>query len=134
MANDAPQLRGYTFSKPPDQYEVWWDKVTVNHTLADGSMRKYTKGFLLKFRFGWSKNWLNNDDYSNIAVMYNDASGMTLYPRPNTYSGLSYTVQLTNDFNMLPWHDLLEDTTRQGYEGKIEGEGLYVTASCNPWV
>ena len=130
MAHDAPKLRNYTFSHPPDKFEIWWDKVEQQHRLSDGSLRKYTKGFLFRFSFGWSKNWLNEDDYSNICIIYNETSALALFPRPDTYPSASFTVQLTNDFNLKPWKDFLEQSGSQGYEGTIEGEGLYMTATC----
>ena len=133
MAHDAPKLRGYTFSQPPDKFEVWWDKITEKLTLSDGSMRQYVKGFLLKFKFGWSKNWLNEDDYSNTVTIYNDTSGLSLYPRPNTYPNTSYVVHLTNDFDLKFWKDFLEASGSQGYEGSIEGEGRYVTSVATNW-
>src|SRR3990167_5982432 len=129
MANDAPQLRGYTFSHPPDKYELWWDKVIEKHTLSDGTMRQYRKGYILKFRFGWSKNWLNEDDFSNICVIYNDTSALSLVPRPNTYPSTSFTVHLTNDLDVKNWKDLLEASGLQSYEAKIEGEGFTITAT-----
>lgn len=130
MAHDAPKLRGYTFSKPPDKFEVWWDKVTEKLTLSDGSIRQYVKGFKLKFKFQWANNWLNEDDYSNTVLIYNDSSGLSLYPRPNTYPSTLFTVQLTNDLDLKPWKDFLESSGQQGYEGSIEGEGFYITATA----
>jgi hypothetical protein len=132
MAYDAPKLRGYTFSKPPDKYEVTWDKITERHELSDGLIRQYVKGFKIKFKFTWDKNWLNPDDYSNIVAMYNDTSALALYPRPDTFTTLNHTVQITNDLNFVPWNNLLE-TNNQAYEGSIEGEGFYLTSICTNW-
>ena len=134
MANDAPKLRNYTFSHAPDSFDVWWDKVTQKHELSDGSIRQYVKGFILKFKLSWKSNWLNEDDYSNIVAIYNDRSGLDFYPRPNTYPSLHYTVQMTNDFDMTFWNDLLEATGSQGFQGTLEGQGLYLTATCTTWV
>ena len=133
MANDIPTLRGYTFSKSPDNFQVWYDKVIQSHTLSDGSIRQFVKGFKLKFKFGWSKNWLNEADYSAIVAIYNDPSGMNFIPRPNTHTGFTATILLTNDFNITPWKDLLEGTGYQSYEGTIEGEAVGVTATAVSW-
>ena len=133
MAHDAPTLRGYTFSKPPDRYEVWWDRVVEKHRLSDGATRQYYKGYKLRFRFQWSKNWLNEDDYSNLVVIYNDESALALIPRPNTYPSTQYTVILTNDFDAKPWKDFLEVSGMQGFEGKIEGESYSVVATATGW-
>jgi hypothetical protein len=127
---DAPKLRGHTFSKPPDSFETWWDKVEQIHTLSDGTKRKYVKGYIFKFKFGWSKNWLSEDDYSNIATIYNDTSAIALYPRPDTYPSTSFNILLTNDLNFKFWHDYLEGGGRQGYEGVIEGEALFLTSTA----
>ena len=127
---DAPKLRGYTFSKPPDSFEVWWDKVEQIHTLSDGIKRKYVKGYIVKFKFGWSKNWLNEDDYSNVCTMYNDTSALALFPRPDTCPTATFNVHITNDLNLKFWHDYLEGTGLQGYEGTIEGEGFYLTSTA----
>ena len=131
---DSPKLRGYTFSHAPDDFRVWWDKVTQKHELSDGSIHQYVKGYLLKFKLSWKSNWITQDDYSNIVAMYNDRSGLDFYPRPNTYSSLHYTIQLTNDFDMTFWNDLLETNDQQGYQGSLEGECLYITATCTTWV
>jgi hypothetical protein len=132
MAFDAPKLRNYTFSKPPDKYEISWDRIVEKHELSDGIIRQYIKGFKMKFKFSWDKNWLNPDDYSNIVAMYNDTSALALYPRPDTYPSINYTVQITNDFNMTPWNSLLEKNN-QAYEGSIEGEGYFLTSTCTNW-
>jgi hypothetical protein len=130
MAHDAPKLRGHTFSKPPDKFECWWDRVTEVHTLSDGSKRQFRKGFLFKFRFSWDKNWLNENDYSALCRIYNDFSSLTLYPRPDTYPSDNFIVQVTNDLNAKWWNSFLETSGKQGYEGSIEGEGFSITATA----
>jgi len=133
MANDAPKLRGYTFTKPPDKFEIWWDKIEEKLTLSDGSTRKYFKGFKLKFKFGWSNNWLSSEDYSALCVIYADQSALALYPRPDIYPTRTHNVLLTNDLDFKAWRDLMEGTGIQGYEGTIEGETTTVTSTITGW-
>jgi hypothetical protein len=133
MAHDAPKIKGYTFSKPPDKFLCWWEKIEEIHSLSDGSKRKFRKGFKMHFKFSWDKNWLNEADYSALCAIYNDNSAMALYPRPNTYPSTNFTVQLTNDLNFPYWNSFLEATGKQCFEGTLEGEGFEVTATAVSW-
>lgn len=123
MANDSPKLNNYTFLHPPKPIRVWYEPQLVKHTLSDGSLVIYNKGFILKGILEWGGDgWIEDDDYSNIAVMYNQLTATArFYPRPNTYSARVFNVQITNNFNFIPHGGDLQ-IGRQLYEGSIEFE------------
>ena len=120
MANDSPKLNGYTFKHPPKPAVVYWEPQLVKHKLSDGSMAVYNKGFILKGRLEWGENgWIEQEDYSAIAVMYNQLTGTALfYPRPDTYPARCFNVRITNDFNFVP-HEGQLNRGQQLYEGTI---------------
>ena len=119
--SDAPRLNGYTFKHPPKPINVWWEPQLLKHQLADGSMAVYNKGFILKGKLEWGSNgWIEQDEYSNIAVMFNQLTGTAkFYPRYTTYPSRVFNVQITNDFNFVPHGGDLQ-TDRQLYQGSIE--------------
>ena len=120
MANDSPKLNNYTFKHPPKPSECWWEPMLVKNSLSDGATVVYNKGFKLVGKLEWGKNgWVDQDDYSNIAVMYNELTGTALfYPRPDTYPTRNFKVHITNDFDFVP-HDGLLQVGKQFYEGTI---------------
>ena len=120
MANDSPKLNGYVFKHPPKPSECSWEPQLVKHKLSDGTVAVYNKGFILKGTLSWGKDgWVEQDDYSNIALMYNQLTGTAVfYPRPDTYPTRCFNVQINNDFNFIP-HDGLLNSKRQLYEGSI---------------
>ena len=123
MANDSPKLAGYTFKHPPKPANVFWEPQLIKHRLSDGTMAVYNKGFILKGELIWGDNgWVEQDDYSNIAVMFNQLTGTALfYPRPDTYATRSFKVHIVNDFNFMPHGGDLQ-RNRQFYEGSIAFE------------
>ena len=132
--HDAPTLRGYTFSRPPSENTVEWEKIFIKHKLANGAIRTYFKGYRPYFTLRWKDEWLTADDFSNLCVIYNDTSATLSYlPRPDTYSGTTFNVYITNDFEFTPHDDQLE-SINQKYEGRIEMEGISITATCTNWV
>lgn len=124
MAFDSPKIGGYVFKIPPKPIEVYWEPQLTKNQLADGHTVVYNKGFILKGELQWGRDgWCDNDDYSNIAVLYNQFTATALfYPRPDTYPTRYFRVQITNDFNFVP-HDSLLNIGRQLYEGSIVFEG-----------
>ena len=135
MAHDSPKLAGYTFKHPPTEIDVYWEPQLIQHRLSDGSLASYNKGFILKGKFGWGRDsWIDGDEYSNIAVMYNQLTSTAQFqPRPNTYSNRTFNVQISNDFNFVP-HGGLLGTDRQLYEGSITFESSIgdITATATP--
>ena len=121
MAYDSPKLAGYTFNHPPKPSDVSWEPMLAKHKLSDGATVIYNKGFKLVGKLEWGKSgWIDQDDYSNITVMFNELTGTALfYPRPNTYPTRSFKVHITNDFNFVPHDDLLNKGGKQLYEGSI---------------
>ena len=120
MANDSPTLAGHTFKHPPLPYRAFWEPNIVGHRLSDGSVATFKKGFVFKAVLEWGDgSWIDGDDYSNIAVMYNQLTGTAVFtPRPNTNPSRNFNVQITNDFNFTPHQSLLQQG-RQLYEGSI---------------
>jgi len=123
MSLDAPKLAGFTFTHPPKPINVWWEPQLIKHQLSDGSVAVYNKGFILKGVMEWGNDgWIGQDEYSNVAVMYNQFTATALfYPRPDTYSTRRFHIQLTNNFNFTP-HDGDLQIGRQLYAGSIEFE------------
>lgn len=120
MAYDSPKINGYTFKHPPKPADVYWELQLVKHRLSDGSLAVYNKGFILKGKLEWGSNgWLEQADYSNVVVMYNQLSATArFFPRPDTYPTRFFNVRISNDFNFVP-HGGDLNTTRQLYEGTI---------------
>ena len=119
MANDSPKLAGHIFNIPPKPYRAWWEPNLIKHRLSDGSLAVYKKGFILKVELQWGENgWLKDGDYSAVTQMYNQLTATArFYPRPDTYAGRAFNVQLSNDFNFVPHGSDLRG--RQLYEGSI---------------
>ena len=120
MANDSPTLAGYTFKHPPKPARIWWEPNLIKHRLSDGTLAVYKKGFILKAELIWgSDGWIDQDDYSNIAIMYNQLTATALfYPRPDTYPIRFFNVHIVNDFNFVPHGGDLQNG-KQYYEGSI---------------
>lgn len=123
MANDSPTLNGFTFRHAPKPANVFWEPQFVQHKLSDGTVAVYNKGFILKGSLEWSSDgWIDNDEYSNVALMYNQLTATCVYtPRPDTNAGRSFNVHITNDFNFVPHQGQL-DVGRQLYQGSITFE------------
>ena len=123
MANDSCSIAGHTFRHPPKPLNVWYEPQYVKHTLSDGSLAIYNKGFILKGSMEWgSDGWIDNEDYSAVVDIFNSLTATALfYPRPDTYPTRLFNVQITNDFNFVP-HGGDLSTTRQLYQGTIEFE------------
>ncbi len=123
MANDSPTLAGYTFKHPPKPSNVRWEPQLTRHRISDGSLAVYNKGFILKGILQWGTDgWIEQDDYSNIAVIYNQLTATAHFtPRPNTNPTRTFNVQITNSFNFVPHRGDLQ-TAKQLYEGSIEFE------------
>ena len=123
MAYDSPKLAGYTFLHPPMPSDVYWEPQLVKHSLSDGTTVVYNKGFKLVGKLTWGKKgWIEQADYSAIAVMYNQMTGTAVfYPRPNTYASRSFKVHITNDFDFTP-HGGQLNKGKQLYEGVIQFE------------
>ncbi len=120
MAYDSPTLNGHTFKHPPKPATIFWEPQLVRHKLSDGSLVVSNKGFILKGTLEWGRDgWVNQDDYSNITVMFNQLTATAkFFPRPNTFPTRSFNVQITNDFNFVPHGGQLEKA-QQRYEGTI---------------
>ena len=133
MANDSPTLNGYTFKIPPKPSRVSWDRVLVKHRLSDGQLATYTKGYILKGTLSWGANgWINDDDYSNVAVMYNELSATcAFYPRPDTYPNRKFNVQIINDFDFVPHRGDLQKG-KQFYQGSIQFESSLGEITATP--
>lgn len=123
MANDTVKIAGFTFTHPPKPIRVWWESQLIEHRLADGSLTVYNKGFILKGILEWgSAGWIDDDEYSNVAVMYNQSTATALFlPRPDTQPTRIFNVQFTNEFNFIP-HLGDMGRNKQLYEGSIEFE------------
>jgi hypothetical protein len=123
MAYDSPKLDNYTFKHPPKPMNVAWFPQLVKHQLADGSLAVYNKGFILKGSLEWGRDgWIDQDDYSNIAVMFTSLTATAkFYPRPDTYPTKYFNVQITSDFNFVPHGGDLQ-VGKQLYEGSIAFE------------
>lgn len=121
MANDSPSLNGYTFKHPPKPAKVWWEPKLTRHQLSDGSVAVYNKGFILRGTLEWGNaGWIDADDYSNVAVMYNQLTATCVFtPRPDTNPSISFNVQIVNDFNFVPHGGDLQKG-KQLYGGVIE--------------
>ena len=133
MANDSPTLRGYTFSIPPSKNEITYDKIFQKHKLANGAIRTYFKGYRAKCTFEWQDSWLDEDDFSNLCVIYNDTSAtLAVTPRPDTYPSTTFNMQIVNNFEFVP-HGGLMSSTKQKYEGAIMLEAVTITATCVNW-
>ncbi len=132
MAGDAPKLNGFLFKHPPIS-QVFWEPQLVRHRLSDGTMARPNKGFILKGELTWGRDgWIDDDEYSNVAVMFNQLTGTALYfPRFTTYPTRSFKVQIVNDFNFIPHGGLLEG--KQKYEGSIVFESSIgeITSTVN---
>ena len=120
---DSISLNGYTFKHPPTQLDVSWEPQRIKHTLSDGTLITYNKGFILKGNLGWGEGgWIDDDEYSNIAVMYNQNTATALfYPRTETYGARKFNVQLSNEFNFVPHKGHLQ-IGKQFYMGNITFE------------
>ena len=123
MAYDSPALAGHTFRHPPKPLNCWYEPQYVKHTLSDGSLAVYNKGFILKGSMEWgSDGWIDNEDYSAVVDIFNSLTATALfYPRPDTYPSRVFKVQITNEMNFVPHGGDLQ-TNRQLYQGSIEFE------------
>jgi len=123
VANDSCSIAGHTFRHPPKPLNVWYEPQYVKHTLSDGSLAIYNKGFILKGSMEWgSDGWIDAEDYSAVVDIFNSLTATALfYPRPDTYPTRLFNVQITNDFNFVPHGGDLQ-TNRQLYQGTIEFE------------
>lgn len=122
MANNAPKLHGFTFTHHP-KAEVYWEPQYVKHRLSDGQLVTYNKGWILKGSLEWgSEGWLDQSEYSAVAVMYNQLTATAqFYPKPTSKSTRKFNVRITNDFNFTP-HGGMLNVGKQLYEGSIEFE------------
>ena len=120
---DAPKLNGFTFRHPPKPANVFWELQLVRHKLSDGTMAVSNKGMVLKGTLEWgSDGWIDQDEYSNVTVMYNQLTGTAQYfPRPNTFPARVFNIHITNEFNFVP-HGGQLDSDIQRYQGTIEFE------------
>ena len=123
MGFDAPTIAGFTFTHPPKPANVFWELQLVRHKLSDGTMAVSNKGMVLKGTLEWgSDGWIDQDEYSNVTVMYNQLTGTAQYfPRPNTFPTRSFNIHITNEFNFVP-HGGQLDSDIQRYQGTIEFE------------
>ena len=121
--NDAPKINGFTFTHPPKPANVFWELQLVRHKLSDGTMAVSNKGMGLKGTLEWgSDGWIDQDEYSNVTVMYNQLTATAQYfPRPNTFPTRSFNIHITNEFNFVP-HGGQLDSDIQRYHGTIEFE------------
>lgn len=117
---DSPKFAGYTFTHPPLPYEAYWEPNFIEHRLADGTVKMYKKGFTLKAKLSWGEgSWLTQDDYSALTTMFNQLTATAkFYPRPNTYPGRAFNMQIVSDFNFTPHMSLLQ-AGQQFYEGTL---------------
>ena len=123
MANNAPTIRGFTFTHPPSKSQVSWEALRVQHTLADGAVAIYNKGFKLSGKLTWSSSWIDQSEYSAVLTMYNNPSGTAAYwyyPKPDTYPTRKFAVQITDDLDFIPMQGLVDN--RQIYVGSISFE------------
>ena len=102
---------------------VWWEPQMIEHRLSDGSLAVYNKGFILKGVLSWgSDGWIDSDEYSNVAVMYNQLTATAKFsPKPDSFPTRIFNVQLRGSFNFVP-HDGHLQTHNQLFQGTIEFE------------
>jgi len=126
---DNPKLRGYQFVNPPKPMEVFHEKMSTVHELADGSIREYVKGFRIHATLMWEEGWVRNEDYSALHTIANDFSALTFVPRPNVPAGQTATFAVK-------WPNGPEFIYHMGHfntwRGKIELIGESVTATASP--
>jgi len=119
MANDSPKLHGFTFTHQPDVVNAYWEPQIIQHRLSDGIMATYNKGYILKCELRWSQSWIDKDELSNVAVMYNQNTATAqYYPKPNTYATRKFNVHFVGGFDFVP-HESLLQKTRQFFQGSI---------------